>query len=189
MDMRSSEPELRAWMIAGLAGDAAAYKALLNGLSVQLRGYFKGHLRRIGRDPIEAEDLVQDVLMAIHTRRHTYDPAQLLTPWVYGISRYKFLDYLQKTKATNKDVPIENAEALTVHDDRAQVESNLDLEKLLEGVSPKTRQLIRDVKLDGLSTREAAARSGMSESAVKVAVHRGLKALSLLIARRPHHEY
>ncbi len=79
------------------------------------------------------------------------------------------------------DVPIDEAQDLAVQDDRAQVESSLDLKRLLAELSPKARQAIQYVKLDGLSVSEAAARSGMSESAVKVSVHRGLKALARLI--------
>jgi len=181
MDVRSSEPELRALMIAGLDGDAAAHRGLLERLSGQLRAYFKGHLNRIGRGPVEAEDLVQEALIAIHTRRHTYDRSQLFTPWVYAIARYKFLDYLRRTKVSAADVPIDEAQELAVPDDSAHVESSLDLERLLAEISPKARQSIQYVKLDGLSVSEAAARSGMSESAVKVSVHRGLKALARLI--------
>src|SRR5882762_3060001 len=86
MDIRSIETELRGLMIAGLAGDAAAHRALLERLSGQLRAYFKGQLNRIGRGPVEAEDLVQEVLIAIHTRRHTYDRSQPFTPWMYAIT-------------------------------------------------------------------------------------------------------
>ena len=118
----------------------------------------------------------------------TYDRSQLFTPWVYGIARYKFSDYLRRTKSSVTDVPFEDAEALVTYDDRAEVESSLDLEKLLAGLSPKTSQAIKYVKLEGLSVSEAAARSGMSESAIKVAVHRGLKALALLINKRTEHE-
>src|SRR6266571_6981362 len=188
MDVPSSEPELRALMTAGLDGDAIAYKMLLERLSSQLRAYFKGQLNRLNRGPVEAEDLVQEALIAIHTRRHTYDRSQLLTPWVYAIARYKFVDYLRRSKISRTDVPIEDAEALTAYNDSAQVESNLDLDKLLAGISPKTRQAIQYVKLEGLSVSEAAARSGMSESAVKVAVHRGLKALATMITKKTEHE-
>src|SRR6266849_6268561 len=183
MDIRSSEPDLRALMISGLDGHAAAHRALLERLSSQLRAYFKGQLNRIGRGPVEAEaeDLVQEAVIAIHTRRHTYDRSQLFTPWVYAIARYKFLDYLRRTKVSAADVPIDEAQELAVHDDSAHVESSLDLERLLAELSPKARQAIQYVKLDGLSVSEAAARSGMSESAVKVSVHRGLKALARLI--------
>jgi RNA polymerase sigma-70 factor (ECF subfamily) len=188
MDASSAELELRPLMIAGLDGDGAAHKALLAKLSSYLRAYFKGRLTRIGRGPVDAEDLVQEVLIAIHTHRHTYDPAQLFTPWAYAIARYKFLDYLRRTKASMKDLPIEEAEQVVAGDDASDVESTLDLERLMARVSPKVRLAIQHVKLDGLSVRETAERSGMSESAVKVSVHRGLRVLARLISEENRHE-
>jgi RNA polymerase sigma-70 factor, ECF subfamily len=182
MDASSAELELRPLMIAGLDGDGAAHRALLAKLSGHLRAYFKGKLTRIGRGPVDAEDLVQEVLIAIHTHRHTYDPAQLFTPWAYAIARYKFLDYLRRTKASMKDVPIEQADEVMAGDDATGVESTLDLGRLMARVSPKARQAIQHVKLDGLSVSEAAERCGMSESAVKVSVHRGLRVLARLIS-------
>ncbi len=169
-------------MTVGLEGDASAHKELLSKLSGHLRGYFKGRLARIGRGPVDAEDLVQEVLIAIHTHRHTYDLTQLFTPWAYAIARYKFLDYLRRTKASVKDVPIEQAEEVIAADDTLGVESTLDLERLMDKISPTVRRAIQYVKLDGLSVNEAASRCGMSESAVKVAVHRGLKALARMIS-------
>jgi RNA polymerase sigma-70 factor, ECF subfamily len=186
MDVRSTEPELRALMIAGLNGDASAHKGLLEMLCNQLRAYFKGQLGRFNRGPVEAEDLVQEALIAIHTRRDTYDPSQPFTPWVYGIAHYKFVDYLRRTKTSIKDLPIEDAEEVTAQNDRAHVESSLDLEKLMAGLPTKVRQAIQYVKLDGLSVSEAAARCGMSESNVKVSVHRGLRALALQISKERH---
>ena len=183
MDVRSTEPELRALMMRGLDGDADAHRALLEKLSNQLRGYFKGQLARINHGPVEAEDLVQETLIAIHTRRHTYSPSQPLTPWVYAIARYKFVDYLRRTKASRSDVPMEDVNEITAQDDGAHVDSTLDLERLMAELTPKMRQAVRYVKLDGLSVSEAAARSGMSESNVKVSVHRGLKALAQLISK------
>ena len=88
---------------------------------------------------------------------------------------------LLSAKVSAADVPIDEAQELAVHDDSAHVESSLDLKRLLAELTPKARQSIQYVKLDGLSVSEAAARSGMSESAVKVSVHRGLKALGRLI--------
>jgi len=189
MDVRSTEPELRALMMAGLDGDAAAHKALLEMLSSQLRAYFNGQLARFNRSPVEAEDLVQEALIAIHTRRQTYDTSQLFTPWVYAIARYKFLDYLRRTKTSIKDLPIEDAEEVPAQDDQAHVESSLDLNKLMAGLSPKVRRAIQYVKIDGLSVSEAAVRCGMSESNVKVSVHRGLRALAVQIGKeRGNHE-
>lgn len=138
MDVQLTEPELRALMMASLGGDTAAHKTLLERLSIQLRGYFRGRLGRFNRGPVEAEDLVQESLIAIHTRRDTYDPSQPFTPWVYGIARYKFVDYLRRTKISINDLPIEDAGEVTAQDDRAHVESSLDLEssiiELLSGL-------------------------------------------------------
>jgi RNA polymerase sigma-70 factor (ECF subfamily) len=182
MSVSTSEAELRALMISGLDGDAAAHRTLLENLSSRLRGYFQGQLNRIGRGPIEAEDLVQEALIAIHTRRHTYDTGQLFTPWVYAIARYKFVDYLRREKASMRDQPIEETkELLASSDNSGQVESSLDLERLMAGLAPKVRQAIQAVKLDGLSVGEAAAQCGLSESNVKVTIHRGLKAMARLI--------
>src|ERR1700694_64731 len=177
----SHERELRALMTASLDGDAAAYHTLLERLTGYLRAHYRRRFALIGHGPTEAEDLLQEVLIAIHTHRHTYDRSQLFTPWIYAIARYKFLDYLRRTKVSAADVPIDYAQELAVYDDSAHVESSLDLQRLLAELSPKARQAIQYVKLDGLSISEAAARSGMSESAVKVSVHRGLKALARLI--------
>jgi RNA polymerase sigma-70 factor (ECF subfamily) len=183
MDMQSTEPELRTLMIAGLDGDAAAYKCLLEKLSSQLRAYFRGKLGRINRGAVEAEDLVQEVLMAIHTRSHTYDASQPFTPWVYAIARYKFVDYLRRTKASISDLPIDDVEEPAVQDDRSHVESTLDLKRLMAGLSPQMRQAIQYVKLEGLSVSEAATRCGLSESNIKVSVHRGLKAMALQMSK------
>src|SRR6516164_4378467 len=184
MTISSEEPELRALMLAGLDGDGASHKSLLRKLSTYLRAYFKGQLARIGRSPSDAEDLVQETLITLHTRRHTYDRSQPLTPWVYAIARYRLVNYLRRSKGSAMDVPIEEAEEVLADDNPSSIESSLDLDQLMARLSPKARQAIQFVKLDGLSVSEAAARSGMSQSAVKVSVHRGLRALSRLAAER-----
>jgi len=184
MTMGSHEPALRTLMLASLDGDAAAHKALLEALSGRLRAYFKHQLARIGRSPADAEDLVQETLIAVHTRRHTYDRSQPLTPWLHAIARYRLVDYLRRTKASAANLPIEAAEEVVAGDDPSAVESGLDLQRLLAYLPPRTRQAIQYVKLEGLSVSEAAARTGMSQSAIKVSVHRGLRALSDLVRQR-----
>jgi RNA polymerase sigma-70 factor, ECF subfamily len=178
---RARETELRSLMTAGLEGDARAYRKLLAQLTAHLRAYFRRRFAFIGQGPTEAEDLLQEVLLAVHTRRGTYDRLQPFTPWVHAIARYKFVDHLRRTKSSIRDVPVESAEELISGNDLGAVESRLDLDRLLSRISFAARQAIRCVKLEGLSIREAAARCGMSESAVKVAVHRGLKALTARI--------
>jgi RNA polymerase sigma-70 factor, ECF subfamily len=91
------------------------------------------------------------------------------------------VDYLRRERASMRDMPIEDAKEMTSSDTSGQVESSLDLKRLMAGLTPKVRQAIQAVKLDGLSVSEAAAQSGMSESNVKVTIHRGLKAMARLI--------
>lgn len=170
-------------MTASLAGDAAAHRTLLERLSGRLRAYYKGRLARIGRDATEAEDLVQDALIAIHTGRHTYDPAEPFTPWVQAIARYKLVDHLRRTRALLADVPIDDAADVMAQDDHGVVESAYDLRRLLVQLPEKMRRAIECVKIQGMSVAETARLYGGSESAVKVNVHRGLKALAALIAQ------
>jgi RNA polymerase sigma-70 factor, ECF subfamily len=125
---------------------------------------------------------VQEALLAIHVRRHTYDSDEPLTPWVHAIARYKLIDHLRRTRASMAHVPLEEAGEVMARDDHAAAESAYDLHRLLSGLPERMRRAIQYVKLDGLSTAEAAGRCGVSASAVKVNVHRGLRALAASIA-------
>jgi RNA polymerase sigma-70 factor (ECF subfamily) len=181
--MTTHEIELKALMLASLDGDAASHRALLDRLSHRLRAYYKGKLARIGRGAEEAEDLVQEAVLAIHFKRHTYDPAEPLTPWVHAIARYKLIDFLRRNRASRADVPIEEANAIMAHDDNVSAESTYDVRRLMERLPKNMRCSIEAVKLDGLSIAEAAVRCGISEPGVKVNIHRGLKALAIQIIR------
>lgn len=184
MDRQAEEVELRALMFAGLDGDASAHVVLLKRLSPRLRAYFKNQLRRIGSGPVEAEDLTQETLIAIHTRRHMYDRAQLFTPWVQAIARYRLLDYLRRTKVSAREMDIEQVQDTLSEEAISGPDSRLDVDRLLAQLPVKMRRAIDLVKLRGLTTSEAAAASGMSPSAIKVSVHRGVKALALLVKRK-----
>jgi RNA polymerase sigma-70 factor (ECF subfamily) len=181
--MTTDEAELKALMLASLDGDAASHRALLDRLSRRLRAYYKGKLARIGRGAAEAEDLVQEAVLAIHLKRHTYDPAEPLTPWVHAIARYKLIDFLRSNKMSRMAVPIDDHQDLMAADDHASTEGTHDMARLLGRLPQKTRQAIEAVKLEGKSVAETAARYGMSESNVKISIHRGLKALASFIGR------
>ncbi|ACE99612.1 RNA polymerase subunit sigma [Rhodopseudomonas sp. AAP120] len=175
-----NENELKPLMLASLHGDAPAHRELLSRLSGYLRVYYRGKLARIGRSATEAEDLVQEALMAMHMRRHTYEPAELLTPWVRAIARYKLIDHLRHTRGSMSDVPIDDVEPV-VEDAAAGIERSIDLGRLMALLPEKMRTAVQAVKLDGFSIAETAIKLNMSESSVKVSVHRGLKALSAMI--------
>src|SRR5216683_5770761 len=119
--MTTQEIELKALMLASLDGDAASHRALLDRLSRRLRAYYKGKLARIERGAAEAEDLVQEAVLAIHLKRHTYDPSEPLTPWVHAVARYKLIDFLRGTRTSFADLPIEEADEMA-HDDNNAAE-------------------------------------------------------------------
>ena len=174
-----SEEELRGHLLDGLSGDARAYHAFLQAIGDLLRVYFR---RRLGSLPDEVEDLVQESLLAIHAKRQTYDPALPVTAWCYAIARYKLADLLrrrnrreQRTDSLGEDTAREPC--APEHDEMA----GRDLDQLLAQLPARQQVAIRHMKLEGMSVAETAQRTGMSESAVKVGVHRGLKSLARLI--------
>ena len=171
--MITSEDQLRAWMIGGLSGDSAAHGRLLRALLPLLRRYYR---RRMQGQDDAIEDLVQETLIAVHTRRATYDAARPLTAWVHAIARYKMIDAFRRAGRT---VTIEGLEDLLVSEgfeDASNAEADLD--RLLAGLSRKQAAAIRATRIEGLSTAEAAERQNIGESDVKISVHRGLKLLA-----------
>ena len=173
------EERLRGLLVRGTGGDAAAYRAFLAELSAYLRGFLR---RRLARLPEEVEDLVQETLLAVHNQRHTYDAAQPLTAWVHAIARYKLVDLLRRrARGDALNEPLDDRDDLLARADSAAAEARRDLGKLLEGLPDRQRLPIVHMKLEGLSAVETARITGMSVSAVKVGVHRGLKALAARI--------
>ncbi len=169
--MIAQETQYRAWMLAALKGEPAPYRMLLGALTRHLRGYY---LRRLGPDA--AEDAVQETLIAIHTRRATYDPSRPFTAWVYGIARYKLVDVYRRQKR-RQTVPLDEAPELFASDETEEAGVRRDVEKLLARLPEARRKLVEAVKLDGESIADTAARTGLTESSVKVTVHRALKYL------------
>ena len=169
--MIAQEAQYRNWMLAALMGDAGAYRMLLAGLTRHLRSYYARRL-----EAAAAEDAVQETLIAIHTRRATYDPDLPFTAWVYGIARYKLIDEYRRHKR-RATVPLDEAADLFGHDEAGEAIARRDVSKLLDKLPPAKRELVKDIKLDGVSIADAAKRTGMSESAVKVTVHRAIKSL------------
>lgn len=177
--MRASEDRLRDLLVRGLAGEAPAYHAFLKELSAHLRAFLRG---RLGRLPDEVEDLVQETLLAVHNQRHTYDAGQPLTAWVHAIARYKLIDLLRRRSGHDAlNDPLDDESDVFADSDTGASDARRDLAKLLEQLPDRQRLPIIHMKLEGLSVVETARRSGMSESAVKVGVHRGLKALAAMI--------
>ncbi len=177
--MSTSEDRLKDLLVRGLAGDAAAYQGFLRDLSAHLRAFLR---RRLSGMPDEVEDLVQETLLAVHNQRHTFDAAQPLTAWVHAIARYKLVDlFRRRARRELVTEPLDEERELLSSADADAAEARRDLAQLLDALPERQRMPIVYVKVQGLSVVEAARLTGMSASAVKVAVHRGLKALAAKI--------
>jgi RNA polymerase sigma-70 factor (ECF subfamily) len=175
----ASEDRLRDLLVRGLAGDAPAYHACLKELSAHLRAFLR---RRLARLPDEVEDLVQETLLAVHNQRHTYDAGQPLTAWVHAIARYKLVDLLRRRAVRDAlNDPLDDELDVFASSDTEAADARRDVAKLLERLPDQQRLPIVHMKLEGLSVVETARMTGMSESAVKVGVHRGLKALAVMM--------
>ncbi len=175
------ENQLRELLLKGLGGDAPSYHRFLKALSAHLRAYFR---KRLFQQPDDVEDLVQDTLLAVHNQRHTYLSDQPLTAWMHAIARYKLVDLLRARSSREALTdPLDDELEVFASSDTDAAEASKDLNKLLAQLPDRQRLPILHVKLEGLSVIEAAQLTGMSESAIKVGVHRGLKALTAIIRR------
>jgi RNA polymerase sigma-70 factor (ECF subfamily) len=160
------------WMERVQAGDHDAYRALLEDVSAELRGF----LRRRLRDAQEVEDVVQEILLTVHRARHTYDPSRPFEPWLMAIARHAAVDAFRRERRRGRwerlaedDTPVEGST-----EDRA---GELSIAAAFARLPDQQREALEMVKLEGLSVEEAAARSGVSEGALRVRIHRGYRAL------------
>lgn len=174
--VRAVGDEWGALMAASQDGNGGAYRRLLGELSAWLERYFRRRLPQA-----EVDDAVQETLMAVHRRRHTFDPAQPLTPWLAAIAKRKWIDQL---RAIERRATGELPASLSVADHEAGVTSASVLTSLLNDLAPAQAQAILLVKLQGYTIKEASLATGQSPSAVKVNIHRGLARLAAFIEKK-----
>jgi RNA polymerase sigma-70 factor, ECF subfamily len=174
------EARLHDLMVAAQRGDAEAYAGFLRETASFLRPFFR---RRMVQHPDDVEDLVQETLLAVHNKRFTYVADQPVTAWMYAIARYKLIDLLRGRAGREAlhDPIEEDLDELASESESAAHEARRDLRVLLAQLPDKQRLPIEYVKIEGLSVEETARRTGLSISAVKVGVHRGLKVLAARI--------
>ncbi|MEO1651422.1 MAG: sigma-70 family RNA polymerase sigma factor [Pseudomonadota bacterium] len=161
-------------------GDAAAYRTFLRALASWLRVFVRGQLERMNRGADDVEDIVQETLLAVHLKRHTWSEREAIKPWVRAIAHHKMIDTLRR-RGFRDHVDI---------DDLSDTLSNLvcvsadvgdaagDCHKLLSTLPDKQRGIVEAIALRGLTAREAADEIGSTEGAVRVALHRSLKSLA-----------
>jgi RNA polymerase sigma-70 factor, ECF subfamily len=177
--MHFDEHRLKSLFVQSLDGDQAAYREFLSGLSLLLRRYIRRQITRLNRSDGDVDDIVQEILIAIHNRRHTYDRVVPVTAWAHGIARYKLIDFLRSTERLNHNLPLDEV-AEIADDGGARIQIVFDVRKTVAALPDRLRTSITHTKLEGYSVAETAAKTGTTETAVKVNVHRGLKALGRL---------
>nr|WP_268894089.1 sigma-70 family RNA polymerase sigma factor [Pseudoroseomonas coralli] len=171
------------WMRAASGGDAAAYRRFLEDVAPYLRAIARRRFFRSGRPEGEAEDVVQEILLALHLKRHTWDPDRPIGPWLAAITRNKLVDALRRGGHARAQVPIEEVMDSLAAQDRTDHGPAQELDRLLGRLADRQRAVVRAVSLEGASAREAAAQLKMTEGAVRVTLHRALRTLAALYGR------
>lgn len=172
------EATLRPLWLRAQAGDEQAYRQALEHMAARVRAYLR---RRLQDLPDEVEDLVQEALLALHLQRGSYDPQWPVSAWMLAIARHKLVDlWRRRGRRDARHEALDDVDEAALATAPAAGEARRDLGVLLDGLPEAQRQAIVLTKVEGLSVAEAAARTGASESAIKVQVHRGLKRLALL---------
>lgn len=173
--MRADEATLARLMRLSQTGDKQAYATLLESCQRWLRGYYS---RRIA--PAQLDDLVQETLIALHTKRASWDASRPFLPWLAAIARYRWVDHLRRIYRADEH---ELHEELIGTDEEPAVAARISIDRLLGLLPPAQERAIALVKIEGLSIAEASEMTGQSESLVKVNIHRGLKKLAAMIEK------
>ncbi len=178
MNRGTLETELRAAMLRSLAGDQAAHEKLLLKIGQMLRGYLSKSISPTHPVHESVEDLVQDVLIAIHTKRHTYRTDLPILPWIFTIARYRLIDSVRAARRVPVSIPWEEElSPQTPADESPDGLERLEIQRALGELSPKQREALLLSKVEGIPLAEVATQMKMSLSAVKVTIHRAMKAL------------
>jgi RNA polymerase sigma-70 factor (ECF subfamily) len=173
------EAELSRLLRAAIAGDERAYADFLHRIAALVRGFVR---RKIVQGGVDPEDVVQETLLAIHVKRHTWRPDAPVLPWVYAIARFKLIDAFRR-RGRRIEVEIDEI-AETFAEPETETVSERDVNRALEGLPPAQRSVVSSISVDGQSIGETAAKLGISETAVRVSLHRGLAAIAKRFGRQ-----
>ena len=180
--MQDREERWAAWMRAANRGDEAAYRRFLGEAAGVLRAVVAKRMTRLGIEAHEAEDVVQEALIGIHQKRATWDEDRPILPWLHAVARYKMLDAARRRGRRWRgrvDAPAEDfAEFVPAPETGPPLGTRGDAERMLGALPEGQRRVVEAIAVEGLSHRDAGDRLGMSEGAVRVALHRGLKRLA-----------
>ncbi len=168
------------WMSQAQAGDAVAYERLLRALVPMLERFVRARLH----DQQAAEDVVQNILLALHRARHTYRPERPFQPWIFAIARNSVIDSLRKQKVRRRfeqslDGVPDPSQDTPIGPEPDSISP--ELARALAQLPAAQREAVELVKLHGLSMQEAAERAGTTAGALKVRAHRGYRKLRGLL--------
>ncbi|QRR08194.1 sigma-70 family RNA polymerase sigma factor [Burkholderia sp. MS455] len=177
-------PDWSMLMACAQIGDRDAYRRLLESVTPYLRRLAARH----GVHPDAVEDVVQDILITLHQVRHTYAPERPFGPWLVSIASRRIVDALRRQgRAASREMSLDPDHETLAGDGANLMEEAADAQVLRDALArlPQgQRDAIRMLKLEEMSLKEAAVASGMTVAALKVAVHRGIKTLRKLLARK-----
>jgi RNA polymerase sigma-70 factor (ECF subfamily) len=166
-------------MRAAISGDAGAYRRFLVSVTPHLRAMARRRCHVAGASEGDAEDIVQEVLLAIHLKRGTWDQSRPIGPWIAAIVRNKLIDALRR-RGRHVVVPIEDVIDTLRAEEHADSASPGEIDGLLAQLKVQQREIVKSISINGSSVRETADRLRMTEGAVRVALHRALKTLAAL---------
>src|ERR1700730_8241212 len=178
------DPREELWAAAMRAerrGDAAAYEGLLADVARTLRALIRGRLSRLGMNAHETEDILQDVLIGLHTVRHSWDANRPFLPWLHAIVRYKLSDAVRRRRREARyryDLTLEEWSYVPAATHEDPDLGLVDLNRHLGELSAGQREVVRSLALEGASVRETAQKLKTSEGAVRVTLHRALQRLA-----------
>jgi RNA polymerase sigma-70 factor (ECF subfamily) len=162
---------------AANAGDAQAYQRFLTLLAPALRRFVRRALARAVAPEADAEDIVQEILLAIHLKRQTWMSDAPVAPWVFTIARHKTIDFLRR-RGRRIHLPLDDFAEILAADVEEPNLIGADVDRYLNTLSSVQRKVVRSIAVNGASIAQTAADLSMSQGAVRVALHRGLAALA-----------
>lgn len=174
---RSDTSDLEDLLRAANRGDSEAYERFLRAVTPILRGIVTARGARLG--PESCEDVLQGVLLAVHLKRHTWREDLPVRPWLYAVARHKVIDALRARGAVADGAVEPDVDSLPAPP-APDALAGRDLDRLLDRLGVRDSQIIRAIGVEGDSAAEAAARFGMTEGAIRVALHRALKRIARL---------
>jgi RNA polymerase sigma-70 factor, ECF subfamily len=178
MPLRGQDEELAELLRAAIAGDERSYSDFLQRAAVLLRAFAR---RKITHGGVDAEDIVQETLLAIHLKRHTWLVEAPVMPWMYAIACHKLIDAFRR-RGKRVEITIDDVSEVLAQPEVETV-SDRDLGRALDELAPGQRAVVASISIEGRTISETAHALDMQETAVRVALHRGLKAIATRFGR------